>query len=166
MTNAPANNRKADVPVVFLRRRRLARAAALRYLYQADCNNEWTLDAEREQRVWEQAAQEEDKPSDADFAAAREFATKLIHGVTEKRAALDTRITECANNWTIGRMGAVDRNILRLAAYEILFNRDEVPPLAALDEAIELAKEFGDKDSSRFINGLLDRMVKEFGKID
>jgi N utilization substance protein B len=161
MTNTSANSKKADVPVVFLRRRRLARAAALRYLYQADCNNEWTLDTEREQRFWEQAAQEEDKPSDADFAAAREFATKLVHGVIEKRSVLDKRITECANNWTLSRMGAVDRNILRLAAYEILFNKDEVPPLAALDEAIELAKEFGDKESSRFVNGLLDRLVNE-----
>lgn len=161
MTNTPANNKKADVPVVFLRRRRYARGAALRYLYQADVNSEWTLDAEREQRFWDQAAQEEDKPADADFTAAREFASKLIRGVIENRAALDKRITDCANNWTIARMGAVDRNVLRIAAYEILFKQEEVPPLAALDEAIELAKEFGDKDSSRFVNGLLDRMVNE-----
>ncbi len=162
MTTKPAHSQKKDdVPVVFLRRRRLARAAALRYLYQADCNNEWTLDSEREQRFWEQAAQEDDHPSEADFAAARQFATKLIHGVIGKREDLDRRITACASNWTLPRMGAVDRNILRLAAYEILFNKDEVPPLAALDEAIELAKEFGDKDSSRFVNGLLDRLVNE-----
>ncbi len=162
MTMTPANNnRKADAPVAFLRRRRFARAAALRYLYQADCNNEWLLDTEREQRFWDQAAQEDDQPVDADFDCGREFATRLIRGVIEKRETLDKRITECANNWTLPRMGAVDRNILRLAAYEILFNKDEVPPLAALDEAIELAKEFGDKDSSRFINGLLDRLVNE-----
>ena len=158
MTNTPANNKKADVPVVFLRRRRYARAAALRYLYQADANNEWTLDAERERLFWDQAAQEEDKPSDADFAAAREFAGKIIRGVTENRAAIDKRLTECANNWTLGRMGAVDRNVLRIAGYEILFNRDEVPPLAALDEAIELAKTVGAEEAPRFVNGVLDRL--------
>jgi len=91
---------------------------------------------------------------------ARAFAESLIRGVSSHRDELDELITKFSRNYRLSRLAAVDRNILRLAVYEILHNK-EVPPVVAINEAIELAKQYGSEDSGRFVNGLLDRIRAE-----
>src|SRR6185295_10218763 len=88
------------------------------------------------------------------------YAQALVSGTVENRERIDTLIRGQADNWRLERMPAVDRNILRLAIYEMLFER-ETPKLVVLDEAIELAKKFGSEQSGRFVNGLLDGLLKQ-----
>ena len=87
----------------------------------------------------------------------REFARTLIDGCWQHRASLDETIGAVAENWDIHRMAVVDRNILRLAAYELLFVED-VPPKVSINEAIDLAKRYSTADSGAFVNGILDRI--------
>jgi transcription antitermination protein NusB len=86
-----------------------------------------------------------------------EFAESLIAGVEANRPRLDALISEVAENWRLDRMAAIDRNILRLGAYEMLFCSD-VPTKVAINEALELAKRYSTAQSSRFVNGILDRL--------
>jgi N utilization substance protein B len=86
-----------------------------------------------------------------------EFATALVEGVQTHQAQIDALISEAAENWRIDRMAAIDRNILRLGAYEMLFCPD-VPTKVAINEALELAKRYSTAQSSRFVNGILDRL--------
>ena len=88
------------------------------------------------------------------------FADELVRGVAEHAAELDELIAAGSTDWRLERMPAVDRNILRLAVYEFLHEID-VPKLVIVDEAIELAKKFGSEDSGRFVNGLLDGLLKK-----
>ena len=81
----------------------------------------------------------------------RDFALNLVEGVVQHRAETD------AENYELGRLAVVDRNILRLAIYEMLFRHD-IPPVVSINEAIEIAKRFGTVESSRFVNGILDRV--------
>lgn len=88
-----------------------------------------------------------------------EFTEGLIAGVKEHQSQIDDMIKEVAENWRLDRMAAIDRNILRLGAYEVLF-RDEVPAKVAINEALELAKRYSTAQSSRFVNGILDRVLQ------
>lgn len=90
------------------------------------------------------------------------FARVLVRGVWEKRQALDTAIAQASRNWRLERMSLVDRNILRLGAYEILFMTD-VPPKVSIDEAVELGKRYGNEESGAFINGILDHIYTLWG---
>ena len=90
----------------------------------------------------------------------KEYATQLVEGVCEKREELDNLIQAHTQNWKLSRMAFVDRNILRIAAYELKFLSENVPTNVVLDEAIEIAKKFGSTDSSAFVNGVLDNIVK------
>jgi N utilization substance protein B len=87
----------------------------------------------------------------------RDFATNLVEGVLKHRAETDERIARYAENYDLHRLAVVDRNILRLAIYEMLHRRD-IPPVVSINEAIEIAKRFGAEESSRFVNGILDRV--------
>jgi N utilization substance protein B len=87
-----------------------------------------------------------------------EFADGLVTGVLEHQKSIDGMISEAAENWRIDRMAAIDRNILRLGAYEMLFC-PEVPTKVAINEALELAKRYSTAQSSRFVNGILDRLL-------
>lgn len=87
------------------------------------------------------------------------FSKILIEGIYANCAFLDGVIKKYTRNWNLERMAIIDRNILRMGCYEIFF-LDDVPPKVAINEAIELAKKFGDIDSPRFINGILDRIYK------
>lgn len=91
---------------------------------------------------------------------AFEYARRLVRGTLEHRQRIDELIAEQADNWRLERMPVVDRNVLRLAVYELLFELD-IPKLVVVDEAIELAKRFGSENSSRFVNGLLDGLLKK-----
>ena len=96
----------------------------------------------------------------ADSAAqAFDYAKRLVDGAIEHREEIDELIRGQAENWRLERMSAVDRNVLRLAVYEFLYESD-VPKLVVVDEAIELAKKFGSEQSGRFVNGLLDGLLK------
>ncbi|MFC1590657.1 transcription antitermination factor NusB [Candidatus Omnitrophota bacterium] len=94
----------------------------------------------------------------------REFTDQLVMGVVENKATIDRAITTYATNWQLDRMAAVDRNILRLGTYELLFV-EEIPPKVSINEAIEIAKKFGDKDSGKFVNGVLDKINKTERKV-
>jgi N utilization substance protein B len=90
-------------------------------------------------------------------AEAVPFARELVRGVGTHRDEIDRRLAQVSRNWRLGRMDRVDRNVLRLGAYELLF-RDDVPAKVAINEAVELAKEFGAEHSGAFVNGILDAL--------
>jgi N utilization substance protein B len=88
-----------------------------------------------------------------------DFYTLLVEGVIKNLGSLNALIKKHVKNWEIERMAVIDRNILRIACFELLFLED-VPPKVSINEAIELAKQFGDIDSPRFVNGVLDKIYK------
>lgn len=90
---------------------------------------------------------------------AREFAIVLARGVADQREEIDAALEQQADNWRLERMAVVDRNVLRLAIYELLFEVD-TPPAVVIDEAIEIAKRFGSERSGQFINGVLDGFLQ------
>ena len=87
------------------------------------------------------------------------WALELAEGVRERAAELDARVTEAATDWSADRLGAVERNILRIALYEL--ERGEVPAEVAINEAVTLAKRFASPDAGRFVNGILGRVARE-----
>ncbi len=91
---------------------------------------------------------------------ARRYCESLVSGVREKRKAIDGIIEGFSENWKMDRMAVVDRNVLRLAVYELLYGED-VPFKVAIDEAVELAKRYGSEESGAFINGVLDKVHRE-----
>lgn len=103
-----------------------------------------------------------------EFAAASEgedFALALVQGVVKHLREIDEIITKSAPEWPLEQITRVDRNVLRLGLYELLFsNRAEVPPKVAINEAIELAKNFGGESSGRFVNGVLGTVYREIGE--
>jgi N utilization substance protein B len=154
--------------------RREARERAVQFLFQHDLNPPDKLDEALDQ-FWDSQrapAIAEEKgpaswgqknelpPASADELATREFADGLIRGVVEHRPELDQRITQFAQNWDLKRMAVVDRNILRLAIYEMYFRQD-IPPVVSINEAVDIAKKFSTADSGKFVNGILDRIKGE-----
>ena len=131
-------------------RRRKAREVALQFLYQLDLRGE-TDPTAHEADFWAR------HPVDDETHA---FASALVRGTASRHADVDKIIAQYTEHWDLQRMAVVDRNILRLAVYELL-DRPSVPPKVAINEAIEIAKKFGTRESSRFINGVLDRVYKE-----
>ena len=108
-----------------------------------------------------------DRPIVEEFAQVRlhevglrDYCLSLYDGVVGHQDEIDRRLTEAADNWRLVRMATVDRNILRLGAFELLFAK-ETPTAVAFDEAIELARRYGSMDSSAFVNGVLDRLRRE-----
>ena len=95
--------------------------------------------------------------------ALRAFAEDLIKGVEAHRADIDGRLQAYAEHWQVHRMGAVDRNVMRVALFEML-HRDDIPPVVSINEAVELAKELSGDESGRFVNGILDRASRELGR--
>jgi transcription antitermination protein NusB len=87
------------------------------------------------------------------------YTVELAEGVTAELAALDARINEASRDWSVERLGAVERNILRIALWEL--DRDEVPLEAAIDEAVSLAKQYASEDAGRLVNGILGKVVRE-----
>ena len=88
-----------------------------------------------------------------------QYTKRLVTGCVEKQEDLDAHIAKWSENWNIGRMPVIDRNILRMGVFELLFC-DDTPPKVAIDEAIEIAKLYGDADSPGFVNGVLDAVYK------
>lgn len=133
--------------------RRDAREWAVQLLFQLDYNP-GELDSVFK-TFW--AERVEAKPK------ARAFVEELVRGVNDHRAQIDELIQRTAQNWQIPRMAGVDRNILRLATFEMLY-KPEIPPAVSINEAVEIAKGMGDVGSPRFVNGILDRVRKELNQ--
>jgi transcription antitermination protein NusB len=90
--------------------------------------------------------------------SARKFAVRLVEGVRKEQVTLDKHIADALEHWSIKRLSRVDHNILRLGLYELIF-MDDIPARVTIDEAIELAKAYGDQESGRFVNGVLDEIA-------
>jgi len=137
--------------------RHLSRSIVLQSLFEWDLNN---IEKDKVQETLERNM-EEFAPHKSDAP----FMTKLLDGVLQKQSELDLIIEKAAPEWPIDRIAPVDRNILRLGLFELLFaDRGEVPAKVAINEAIELAKQFGGENSSRFVNGVLGAVYKEIGE--
>jgi N utilization substance protein B len=130
--------------------RRQAREVALQALFQLDFN-EVTIDAAVDAALGESAVL-----TDGD----REYLRNAVRGTKENLAAIDAVIMENSRDWKVERMSGIDRNIARLAVFEMKFNEEEIAPNIVINEAVELAKKFGTDESARFINGVLGAMVK------
>jgi len=131
-------------------KRRQSRALALKALYLMEYSEAGPAEAVAAVESVEQGEE-----------GLREFARRLAEAAHRNRAEIDRLIVTAADNWSLERMAVIDRNILRLGAAQLLFLGDEVPPKVAIDESIELAKTYGEDDSSRFINGILDRIYRD-----
>jgi N utilization substance protein B len=148
--------------------RRRAREIALQILHAMDVSPELTAD-EAMRRTFdhvldEQGRAEEEAYEEGDVPASRfdrSLVEKIVRGFGEHRAAIDDLLVNLSKNWRVERMALVERNIIRLALYELKFAGGEVPVAVALDEAVELAKRFGTAEDAAFVNGLLDRAVTE-----
>lgn len=129
--------------------RRRAREIALQLLYESDFGTERTAE-HRDQFI---------KARMRNHKALTAFSKSLLVGVLEHREAIDAMLARHSANWAISRMAVIDRNILRLGCYEIVY--DKTPGRVVINEAIELAKRYGDRKSRGFVNGILDRIMSE-----
>ena len=98
-------------------------------------------------------------------AEGRDYANEVVRGVSEHVIALDQVITKASTNWRLEHMARVDRNLLRMGAWELRDQR-EIPRAVILDEAVELAKSYGTEESSSFVNGVLDKIADDLGRVD
>jgi len=130
-------------------KRRLSREMAVQFLYLTEMNA-GDISSQLEQ-FWE---------SHPSLPEVQSFTEDILKDIFEHRKEIDARLEQFSDNWTLSRMAVIDRNLLRLAASEILFSKT-VPPKVAIDEAVEIAKKFGSEDSPNFINGILDRILRE-----
>lgn len=137
--------REARAPGVVRRR---GRVLALQALYESDLVGHAPLEA-----LEHNLAEEEAEPE------AIGFARELIEGVLRQREPIDRELARAAPAWPLEQMPAIDKNLLRLAIYEVLFDNRRVPIKAAINEAVEIAKSFGSDNSSRFVNGVLGTIV-------
>ncbi|MFN3740645.1 MAG: transcription antitermination factor NusB [Thermodesulfovibrionales bacterium] len=130
-------------------KRRTARKCALQLLFQYDFTQR-VPDKKDLQDFWSIRMEPDD---------IRSFAEEIFYGTLEHLNEIDRTISSAAENWSMERMAAVDRNILRLATYELLY-RPDIPVPVTINEAIEIAKKYASQDSPAFINGILDRIAK------
>jgi len=137
-----------------LGKRRKSRGLALQLLYQLDVTKQ------DPPKVLAQFQQHFLPDEERD-----EFLESLVLGVLEHSQEIDRLLKQFSENWRLDRMSIIDRNILRMATFELLYC-DDIPPKVTLNEAIDLGKEYGTEESGSFINGILDRLQKEIGKID
>lgn len=131
--------------------RHLLREWAVQFLFQLDFNRTETLEDALELFL-------SDKKKRLSSKLSR-FLSRRVEGVEQNRAELDERIQRFSDNWELDRMNAVDRNVLRLAFFE-LYHCEDVPPVVAVNEAITLAKELSSEESGKFVNGILDKVIR------
>ncbi len=135
-------------------KRRKAREYALQLLFQIDFTKR-ELERKDLEEFWS------DKKESGDV---KEFTEKLVKGTLESLDEIDGIIEKATENWFLKRMAAVDRNILRFAAYEIL-HREDIPYAVTINEALEIAKKYSSAEAASFLNGVLDKLAKEAGKV-
>lgn len=133
--------------------RRQNRCAAFRFLFQWEMNQSENLRDDLNEFISKLGQKEE-------FFS---YAVELIDGVIEKKEILDSIIRDLVTNWDFSRVAKADLAILRLSLYEIIYRLD-VPPVVAIDEALELGKEFSSENSGKFLNGVLDKARKQFSR--
>ena len=142
--------------------RRRAREFALQALYAADVSG--ATGGIALAGVWASQLDALGEPLEEPVGPEEtEFATELVRGVLDDKAAIDEKIERVSEHWRLARMPMVDRNILRLGTWELM-QRSDIPTSVAINEAIELAKRFGGAESRAFVNGLLDRIAGELGR--
>lgn len=129
-----------------MRERRKARRAALEILYQSEISDLTIETILRDKIFWRG-----DLP---------EFSERILEGIVAHREQIDRLIIDSTDNWALDRMSIVDRNILRMAIYEMLFEPD-IPTSVSVNEAVELAKVYGSQDSGKFVNGVLGRVAHD-----
>ncbi|MBI4596682.1 MAG: transcription antitermination factor NusB [Candidatus Tectomicrobia bacterium] len=129
--------------------RRKGRELALQMLYQMDITRGEALKSDSFPEIAIELSEE-----------AKKFTQDLIQGITEKQGVLDEIIRKYSLHWSLERMFIIDRNILRMAIFELKYMED-IPPKVTINEAIEIAKRYGTKDSSGFINGILDQVMND-----
>lgn len=132
-----------------MRKRTRSRECALQMLYNMDIAGEPPLSIMR--IYWE---------NHPDLLSSKDFAEQLVIGVTSKKEEIDVIINKYAQNWKLERMAIVDKNVLRISVFELLY-LDEVPPKVSINEAVNLAKKFSTAESGKFVNGILDKINKE-----
>ena len=133
-----------------MRKRTKARESALKILYTIDITGE-------EPKKCIDTYWKDNEEKDVEV---KTFTNSLVLGVVNKGKEIDKIISERATNWQLERMAVIDRNILRFATYELLFV-DEIPPKVTINEAIDIAKRYGDSESGKFVNGILDKINKD-----
>jgi N utilization substance protein B len=136
-----------EKPVKPSGKRRQARELAAQFLYQFDLAGGAVEDALAS--FWQTQNETAEQ--------TRTFSEELIRGTVEHRAEIDERIKKYTEHWELSRIAAVDRNILRLAIFEMLY-RDDIPPVVSINEAVDIAKKFSTRESGAFVNGILDRL--------
>ena len=137
-----------------MRKRTLAREYAVQVLYQVDITKDNFDDSLANFWLAQESPTEE---------TIKEFTHALVKGTLENSSEIDKRLSQYANNWQLKRMAVVDRNILRLGCYELVF-RDDIPPKVAINEAVDLAKKYSGPEAGKFVNGILDKVKSEKNK--
>ncbi len=136
-------------------KRRKAREYALQILFQLDIRKE-KPSATVLKHFWAEYGPDDE---------VKAFSEEIVKGTYKHIARINGLIHQCAKNWSLDRMAVVDRNVLRMAVYEILY-RIDIPTSVTINEAIEIAKKYGTDDSGGFVNGILDRVARLTGKLD
>lgn len=153
LTKAEAERR------AWLRLRRRARARTLQALYAWDVAHDGSIAGVTE-RVWDDTALGADE---------RAFATPLVRWVEAHGAEIDAMLADLTTNWRLERLGAIERAALRLGAAELMYPGSEArpvtPPVTVIQETVMLAERFGDADSARFVNGVLDALARKLGRL-
>lgn len=134
--------------------RRLAREWVVQFLFQTEFNP-----GELDEALADFWDDEEKKPQERD----RTYVNEVIRGVIDQQIKIDRMLKRCTDNWDVDRLGVLDRTVLRVAVYEMLY-RSDVPPVVSINEAIEIAKAYSGQKSARFVNGVLDRIQKELDR--
>jgi N utilization substance protein B len=140
-----------------MRKRTKSRELALQLLYQTEISKDKEETQIRE--FWARA--KESQSGDEKFDEIKAFTTRLVQLIEEHQSDIDKAITSSAEHWEMSRMAVVDKNILRIGTCEILYCPD-IPAKVAINESIELAKKFGDQETSKFVNGILDQVAKKY----
>lgn len=144
-------------------KRRLAREIAIQSLYQMEMN-----EVEAEEAVvmllTEASEENESQVELSDVSKTKEFVLELVNGVANNKLAIDELLVDYLQNWNLDRLSKVDRQILRLAVYEMVF-RDDVPGKVAVNEAVDLAKHFGMPESGKFVNGVLGKLIGDIDEL-
>jgi N utilization substance protein B len=144
-------------------KRRVAREIALQSLYQIEMNEVSAKEAVNS------AIEEAENDNEAELEVADEkispsYITELVEGTIQNKASIDEMLEEYLKGWAMNRLSRVDREVLRLAVYEMVY-REDVPPKVVVNEAIELSKHFGTEESGKFVNGVLGKMIKELEEL-
>ncbi|MBA9088409.1 N utilization substance protein B [Fontibacillus solani] len=144
-------------------KRRLAREIAVQSLYHMEMNEVEALEAVM-MLLMEAAGDNESEVKLSDEGATRDFVLEMVNGTWSHKEAIDGLLSDYLKGWQVSRLSKVDRQVLRLAVYEMII-RNDVPGKVAVNEAIELAKHFGTIESGKFVNGVLGKMIQDVDQL-